>query len=401
MRIALLSYEFPPETGFGGIGTYTWYQARALVQLGHQVHVFAGRLEPGISHEQVDGIEVTRILDPGLWNPAVIGLRDEGLGWASNRLQTAAGSFIAVRAAMEHHDFDIVEYPECGADGMMVSTMLPVTTAVRFHSPAPLIMADYGADERDIEATRFLEQIAIDRADVRIAPSSFLATEVMERLAVPPPVHVVRNGIDLELFDREQGIDVVERFGLPREAITILFSSRLEPRKGVHLLPEICLEVLGRHPNVHVVITGDDQDPWVKDQIRPGLQARGVDDRFHAVGRVTLREVRSLLRYVDIHLLPSRWENAPYACIEAMASSRAVVSSDATGMPELIEDGVTGLLARTEDATSFIAQLERLIEDRDLRERLGSNARRSVEEDHSAKATAIHTVDIWRRAIAG
>ena len=42
MKIALLSFEYPPETGFGGIGTYTWYQARALVKLGHQVHVLAG-----------------------------------------------------------------------------------------------------------------------------------------------------------------------------------------------------------------------------------------------------------------------------------------------------------------------------------------------------------------------
>ena len=42
MRIALLSYEYPPETGFGGIGTYTYYQARALARLGHEAHVFAG-----------------------------------------------------------------------------------------------------------------------------------------------------------------------------------------------------------------------------------------------------------------------------------------------------------------------------------------------------------------------
>jgi glycosyltransferase involved in cell wall biosynthesis len=401
MRIALLSYEFPTETGFGGIGTYAWYQARALAQLGHEVRVIAGRLEPGISHEEVDGVKVTRVLDPGHWNPAVVGLREAELGWASNRLQTAAGAFIALRAAMEHEDFDIVEYPECGADGMIVSTMLPVTTSVRFHSPAPLIMGDYGADERDTETTTFFEQIAINQADVRIASSHFLAAEVIKRLRVPPPVHVVRNGIDLELFDKEQGIDVVERFGLPKDAVTILFSSRLEPRKGVHMLAEIGREILGRYPNVHFVIAGDDLYDWVKYGIGPDLTARGFGDRFHALGRVTLQEVRSLLRYVDIHLLPTRWENAPYACIEAMASSRAVLSSDSTGMPELIHDGINGLTARTEDPQSFIAQLERLIEDRDLRERLGSNARRSVEEDHSAKATAIHTVDIWRRAIAG
>ena len=47
MRIALLSYEYPPETGFGGIGTYTWNQARALTKLGAEVHVLAGSLTAG------------------------------------------------------------------------------------------------------------------------------------------------------------------------------------------------------------------------------------------------------------------------------------------------------------------------------------------------------------------
>ena len=45
MKIGLLSYEYPPDTGFGGIGTYTWYHARALARLGHQVHVLAGARE--------------------------------------------------------------------------------------------------------------------------------------------------------------------------------------------------------------------------------------------------------------------------------------------------------------------------------------------------------------------
>ena len=46
MKIALMSFEYPPETGFGGIGTYTWYQARAMVKLGHEVHVLAGATSP-------------------------------------------------------------------------------------------------------------------------------------------------------------------------------------------------------------------------------------------------------------------------------------------------------------------------------------------------------------------
>ena len=61
MRIALLSYEYPPDTGFGGIGTYSYYHARALAKLGHEVHVIAGSVTNGVYHSEHDGVKVIRI----------------------------------------------------------------------------------------------------------------------------------------------------------------------------------------------------------------------------------------------------------------------------------------------------------------------------------------------------
>jgi glycosyltransferase involved in cell wall biosynthesis len=401
MKIALVSYEFPPDTGFGGIGTYAWYQARALARLGHEVRVIAGSLEQGLFHSEQDGVQVTRVFDAGPLHGAVVGLNAEGLGWGPNRLLTAYGAYRAMRELLEHESYDMVEFPECGGDGMMISTMLPVRTCVRFHSPARLIMRTYGADDRDYELTGFLEQVAINQADVRLASSSFLASEVITRLDVPPPVHVVPNGIDLGLFDRDEGIDVVERFGLPAkgDAVTILFTSRLERRKGVHLLPQITLEILRKYPQAHFAIAGADNDGVLADTIKPQLEAHGLGDRLHYFGQLPLPEVRALVKHVDIHLLPTLWDNAPYACIEAMASGRAVLTSDCGGLPELIGNRQNGLLAQSDDAGSFVAALEELIEDRTLRERLGDAARRTVEERYTDVAVARLTVDVWRQAI--
>lgn len=397
MKIGLLSYEYPPDTGFGGIGTYTWYQARALVQLGHQVEVIAGSLEPGVFRSEHEGVQVTRILDPGPYRSAIAGLRDGGQPWAANRLQTAAGAYRALAEVIEQTNLDVVEYPDCGGDGILVSTLQAVPTAVRFHSPAKLIMSSYGAEPDDIEVTSFFEQVAIDQADMRISPSAFLAAEVAQHLGVPPPVHVIRNGIDLDLFDREEGINVVDRFGLPAgDAVTILFSSRLERRKGVHLLPEICAGILARHRRAHVVIAGDDPTGATERTIRPAVDAVGAGDRLHHLGRLALDEVRALVKHVDIQIQPTLWENAPYACIEAMAAGRAVIASDSTGMPELIHHRENGLLARTDDASSFVDCLDQLIEDPLLRERLGAAARRTVEKDHDARATAEASVEVWR-----
>lgn len=400
MRIALLSYEYPPDTGFGGIGTYTWYQARALVRLGHDVRVVAGSVVPGVFESEVDGVRLTRVLDPGPFAGAVAGLEGDGLPWSANRLRTAAGAFRALRRLLEQETYDIVEYPECGADGMLAAS-LPVNTCVRFHSPSKLIMEAYGADPRDIETASAFEQVGINQASTAISPSAFLAEEVKRHLGVQTPISVVPNGIDLDRFDLDDGIDVVERFGLDEGAVTVLFTGRLERRKGADVLPQVCEDLLRRRPEVHIVLAGADDGGLVAESITPRLARLGLEDRLHPLGRVGMGEVRALLKQADVFLLPSVWENMPYSCIEAMAASRAIVASNVGGIPELIADGTSGLLVPTGDPVAVVDALVRLVEDRELRDRLGAAARRRVEENHRDVDVAARSVDLWKAGLPG
>jgi glycosyltransferase involved in cell wall biosynthesis len=82
-----------------------------------------------------------------------------------------------------------------------------------------------------------------------------------------------------------------------------------------------------------------------------------------------------------------------------MAAGRAIVASDAGGLPELIRDGENGLIAKSEDAPAFARQIERLLEDAPLRERLGRAARRTVEERYTDVAIAQRSLDYWTRAL--
>jgi glycosyltransferase involved in cell wall biosynthesis len=200
----------------------------------------------------------------------------------------------------------------------------------------------------------------------------------------------------VDLFDRDEGIDVHERFGLPRNALTVLFANRLEPRKGIHLFGEVALHTMKRYPHVHFVVAGRDLFGHVANEILPKVQEAGCGPRFHVLGGRDLSEVRALLKRTDIFCLPSVWENCPYSCLEAMTASRAIVASDCGGMPELITDRVNGLLAHTGDAESFTTRLEELIERPDLRERLGRMARHTVETRLTNLETARRTVDIYR-----
>jgi glycosyltransferase involved in cell wall biosynthesis len=109
-------------------------------------------------------------------------------------------------------------------------------------------------------------------------------------------------------------------------------------------------------------------------------QTKKFKGAVHYLGKLDMTDIRSCLRQADIFLIPSLWENCPYSCLEAMAASCAIVSTNHGGMPELIHDRENGLLARNEDVSSYITCLEQLIENNLLRKRLGTAARRTVEE---------------------
>jgi glycogen synthase len=399
MKIALLSYEYPTETGFGGIGTYSYYHARALAALGHTVHVFAGAARPGVRHSDDDGIRVTRSRSGGWIHRASALARTARCSWFHNRLDTAFATYAAVRDALEHETFDVVEAPECGADAALVSTRLKLPLVVRLHSPARLIMGSYPTSRFDRAATGWVEQIAIDRARILSACSRFVADEARTTLGVSAPVHVIPNGIDLDLFDRDEPLDLEARFGVPRGALTVLFANRMEERKGIHLVGDIAVRIMTRYPHVHFVLAGRDLFGYVENRVAPMIRAAGLEPRFHVLGALDLAAVRAVLKHSDVFILPSLWENCPYSCIEAMAARCAIVSSDCGGMPELITPNENGLLATSGSAASFIERLEPLIEDKRLREKLGAAARRTVERRLTNLETARRTVELYRAAV--
>lgn len=401
MRIAILSFEYPPDTGFGGIGTYAYYQARALAKLGHDVHVFAGATKNGVFHSEHEGVKVTRIKREGCVNGLLDDARKARAWWFQNRVTTATDAYEGLHKAHHKKPFDFVEAPECGADAMVATTFLDAPVAVRFHSPARLIMNIYDTPKIDRVLTAFAEQLGINQAAVLTSCSRFLADEVTAKMGERDPIHVIPNGIDVPLFDRDEGIDVHAKFGLPRDKKIVFFANRMEERKGIHIVQKMVEATLQKHRDIAFAFAGRDLFGYMEKRILPWVKDHQLQDRFFYLGQLTLPEVRAVLKKSSIFLIPSLWENCPYSCLEAMTAGRAIVSSDCGGMPELVEHERTGLLAKNGDPASFVAALERMILDDSLRDRCGRAARAEVEKRLTDVAIGERSVAIYQAHLAG
>lgn len=398
LKIALLSFEYPIETGFGGIGTYTWYQARALAKLGHEVHVLAGATKATqLRTEEHDGVKVYRFRSNGYLMRNLSLFEKRRLYWTKNRIENALCMYQGFKMLGRNNKYDLVEMPECGAEGFLINNLTRAKTLIKLHSPARLIMPfykGYDLNPLDISLCSFVERFAMRGASAFSSCSRFLADEAAKKLGIQKPIRVIPNGIDLELFDNAEQVDIRRKFDLPRDRLMIFFSGRMEHRKGIHLCKEIAASILERY-EVAFVFAGQDLFHYMSNTLLPSLKGKKLKGSVHYLGKLNLTDIRSCLRQADIFLLPSLWENCPYSCLEAMAAGCAIVSTDQGGMPELLRNTENGMLARNEDAVSYITCLEQLIENDALRKRLGTAARRTVEESFTDVSIARTSTDYY------
>lgn len=173
----------------------------------------------------------------------------------------------------------------------------------------------------------------------------------------------------------------------------VLFVGRLDPVKGVPLLLEAFAAVRSAHPEAHLTIVGDGAG-------RAGLERQAAD--LGIAGAVTFAgyksqdEVAALLETVDMLVLPSFAEGVPVVLMEAMASRIPVLASRVAGVPELVEDGVSGFLVPPGDVASLTDRLAVLMGDPDLCRRMGIAGRAVVEAEFDIAKEAARLAAVFR-----
>ena len=174
---------------------------------------------------------------------------------------------------------------------------------------------------------------------------------------------------------------------LPREVprsvpgtLRLLFVGRLEARKGIDVLLRAMRPVLRDHPHVRLDLVGNDtiadrNGVTYRDMFLNDAQTESLRTRVFFHGQVSEERLRGFYAACDILVTPSRFESFGLMLLEGMMFGKPVIGCRAGGMTEVVEEGVSGLLAEPGDESSLHACLERLVGDAELRARLGANAR--------------------------
>lgn len=211
----------------------------------------------------------------------------------------------------------------------------------------------------------------------------------------PGKIAVIRNGITLSRFAREQrGATLRQELGVPLSAPLVIVFSRLNQLKGIQYFLEAAITLAERFPDARFLVVGDGANrKELEEQAgRWGLGQRTVFTGFRG-------DIPELLSEAAVSVLPSLSEGLSNSLLESMAAGVPVVATRVGGNPEVIEHGVTGLLVPPRDAAALAAATGRLLEDKELAARFGEAGRRRVAELFSVERSVRETEHLYQRLV--
>ena len=242
-----------------------------------------------------------------------------------------------------------------------------------------------------------LEIVSMQCMDVAIAVSEYTKRAWVDCAHVDPDrVRVIYNGIAALAFrPRRPAGEVREGIGVPAGCPIIGMTARLHPMKGHAYLLRAIPVVIRAVPEVHFVLAGDGE---LRLELEQAVQRAGLAEQVHILGHRT--DVADLTQLYDVAVLPSvSLECLPYTLMEAMALAKPVVATRFSGIPEVVEDGVTGTLVLCRDAKALAAAIIDLLRHPDKARAFGEAGRRRVEEKFTQKRMLDETFALFAELI--
>jgi alpha-maltose-1-phosphate synthase len=382
VKVGVLTREYPPEV-YGGAGVHVEFLVRELRRLiDVDVHCFgAPRAEPGVF-----AYSTPPELDQA--NPA---------------LQTI-GVDVRIAAALDGVDLVHSHTWYANLAGVLGGQLHGIPHVLSSHSLEP--DRPWKAEQLGggYAISSWAERQAYESAAAVIAVSAGMQLDVLRAYPFVDAdrVHVIHNGIDTELYHPAREHDVLDRYGIDPDRPSAIFVGRITRQKGVgHLLaaaaqfdPDIQLILCAGSPDTPEIARDTKTAVTRLQQTRTGV--------VWIEKMLPRPDVVQLLSHATVFVCPSIYEPLGIVNLEAMACETAVVASAVGGIPEVVDDGVTGVLvpyspeAEAEFQDQLAADVNALARDRDRAERMGRAGRARAVAEFSWPAIAERTVALYR-----
>lgn len=410
MELAFFVYEYPPYI-VGGLGTYAEYITRELGKMGHNVTVFSMHSDDAPTRDVYKGIEVHR---PIVDRMNIAGLLpmfipEEIHRWSEDGQKFFGDIFLynvlsasklineLVRCDKRTVDFVVAHDWLGSVGGILASRGLDKPLIFHIHS------TEQGRTRTGSETVKRLEMMTADDA-MRVVTVSYAMRDHLISLGYDKKkIRVVYNGIDVDRYsaDRvsaEEIIRVRKSLNISKDEYMILFVGRLTWVKGADVLVQAMGEVSKRNSKAKLVIVGvgEQQDLLRNEVSRLGLEGK-VILKFEFIP-----EEERIKYYAasDICVFPSKYEPFGIVCAEAMALGKPVIvgARDVSGLREqVVPSGPDqcGFHINPYDPCDIANYILVLLEDDELRQRLGENARKRVLEMFPWSKVAENTIRVY------
>ena len=408
-RVAFLLYRGNPRCG--GQGVYTRHLTRALVRLGHSVEVFSGppwpELDEGVGFTAVRGLDLYR--DP---DPFRIPARKEftSLADLTEFAVMLSGGFgeplayskrIAKLLKGRRDDFDIIHDDQCIGTGILALHRRGWPVLETLHHPIT-VDRSIALDHAETAWKRFNTRrwFGFLRMQVRVVkqlPAVLTVShnskiDINAQMKVPlERLTVVPVGVDHTVFRPYD--DVTKKKG--RLMVT---SSSDVPMKGLVPLLE-AIAKLRTERDIDLIVIGQ---PRPKGRVANALVRLGLNDIVTTISGVSDEDLARLYGEAEVAIVPSLYEGFSLPAIEAMSCGVPVVATTGGALPEVV--GVsdeTGLLVEPNDPEALVGAIRRLLDDADLRARLGAAGRQRVIERFTWEVTARGTAACYDAILTG
>ncbi len=387
-KVCRLVWDYPVrgESTYGLQPVFT-NLSEEQVRQGYEVHVIAARRDGQPEEEEWKGVRVHRVHVPFNLTAlrSVRSLVGDGEGWVVHTHATC-GIFMAPMKRVSR--VTLVSH----SHGTSRSHHVPI----RFKSGS--LVVDYSTLGITYDMIR--EKSLWRSADRVVTVSETLLKDIHESYGIPEErLRVVYNGADPDLFRPDGGSVLPPELEKLAGRKIILYVGHFGLRKGIFFLIRAMKRIGAEVPDSHLLCIGGvpawlgNGDYW--NILRQEVQRYGVSERVTLMDKVRNADLPAYYRSARIFALPSYYETISKVTIEAMACGLPVVATKTGGIPELVEDGRTGLLVPYGSVDALASALSSLLGDEGLAKRMGGEGRARVEKKFTWKAVAERVKSVY------